>query len=695
MKEYTTDKIRNIGIVGHGSTGKTSLVEAALYVGKAISRLGNIDSGNTVSDYAIDEIDRKISINTALAHFDWKDCKINLIDMPGYADFYGELYGGLRAADTALIVINGVTGVEVGTDIVWRIASDYNIPCAFFINRMDKEHADYMKCVNDIREIYSNHAVPIVISWGDGLSFKGIIDLLSMKAYSFDKDGSAKPQDIPAEFKDTAQEWHDKMIEAAAESDEALMEKFFEAETLSDDETIAGLSKGIADRSLYPIFCGSATTLAGISPFLDKVIKILPAPDYAGEIKGFDGDKEVSRKISSKEKTSMLVFKTVSEAHVGELSFFKVFSGSIKPGDDLINTTKDNAERIGQIFALNGKERIEITSVAAGDIGALVKLKSTHTGDSLAEKRSPIKFAPIDFPKPVIQMAVVAKTKGDEDKIGAGLTKLREEDPTIEMYVDSELRQTVLSGQGELHLAVVTDRLKRKFGVEIDLAKPRIPYRSAFRKKLEVQGKFKRQSGGRGQYGDCWLRLEPLPRGGDFEFVNAIVGGNIPSKYLPAVEKGILEARDNGGLAATKVVDFKVTCYDGSYHTVDSSDMAFKIAASMGFKSGFTQADPYLLEPIFKIEVVVPEDYMGDVMGDISSRRGKIMGMDPEGKNQRIRASVPQAELYKYSTTLRSLTQGRGTYSCEFSHHEEVPREISEKVIEEIEREKEQDEKEK
>ncbi len=695
MKEYTTDKIRNIGVVGHGTTGKTSLVEAGLYIGKVTSRLGSIDSGNTVTDYAADEIDRKISLGTAMGHFDWNGTKINFIDMPGYTDFIGEVIGGLRVADTALITVNGVTGVEVGTDIVWRIASDYDIPRAFFVNRMDKEHADFMKCVNDIRENFSNHALPIVISWGDGLSFKGVIDLLKMKAFAFEKDSSVKPQEIPDELKDTAREWHDKMVEAAAESDEPLMEKFFDKGTLSDDEIIAGLAKGIADRSVYPIFCGSAVALAGVSTFLDYAAKILPAPDYISEMKGSVDDKEVAVKISEQNGTTVLIFKTISEPHVGELSFFKVYSGKVKTGDDLLNTHKNETERIGQIYILNGKERKEVSSVMAGDIGALVKLKSTRTGDTLAEKRNPVAFDRIPFPRPVIQMAIRAKSKGDEDKIAGGLAKLREEDPTIEMTIDNELRQTILSGQGELHLAVVTDRLNRKFGVEIGLAKPRVPYRSAIRKKIEVQGKYKRQSGGRGQYGDCWLRLEPLPRGSDFEFVNAIVGGVIPSKYLPAVEKGIVEARAESGLASTKVVDFKVTCYDGSHHSVDSSDMAFKIAASMGFKSGFAQADPYLLEPIYNVEVVVPDEFTGDVMGDISSRRGRIMGMDPEGKKQRIKGKVPQAELYKYSTTLRSLTQGRGAYSCEFSHYEEVPREISEKVIAEIEREKEQEDKEK
>ena len=692
MKEYTIDKIKNVGVVGHGTTGKTSLVEAMLFAGKVISRLGSVDSGNTVSDYTPDEIERKISINTTLANVDHKGTKINIIDMPGYADFYGEIKGGLRVADTAIIVINGVGGIEVGTDMVWRTASKYDISRAFFVNRMDKENADFMKCVEAIQENYSNHALPLVISWGDGLEFKGVIDLIKMKAYKFASDGAATAEDIPADMAGTAKEWHDKLVEGAAESDEELMEKFFDKGELTNDELLAGLAKGIADRSIFPVFCGSATTVAGVVTLMDYIVKLFPGPDYKGEIKGFADDKEYLRKISPDGKVSAFIFKTISEQHVGDLSYFKVFSGIMKTGADLVNAGRRETERIGTIYFLNGKDRSEGTSISAGDIGALVKLKNTHTGDTLSEKGAEIQYPPIEFPKPSIQLAVKAKAKGDEDKIASGLVKLRDEDPTIAVKIDADLKQTLLEGQGELHLDVITKRLKRKFGVDVELGKPRIPYQSAIRKKVEVQGKFKRQSGGRGQYGDCWLKLEPLVRGKDFEFVDAIVGGVIPSKYIPAVEKGVSEARESGGLAGTKVVDFKVTCFDGSYHTVDSSDMAFKIAASMGFKSGFEQADPYLLEPIYNVEIRVPEEYMGDVMGDVSSRRGRIMGMEPDGKYQIIKAQIPLAEMYKYSTSLRSLTQGRGTHTRDFSHYEEVPREISEKVIAEIERERKEDE---
>lgn len=693
MKEYSIDKIRNIGFAGHGGTGKTSLVEAILFIGKVTTRLGSTDAGNTVTDYADDEISRKISIGLALGNLDWKGTKFNLIDMPGYTDFFGEVVSGLSVADLAMITVNAVSGPEVGTDMVWRQATKYDIPRAFFINRMDKEHADFGKCVASLQETYSNRAVPVVVPMGEALEFKGVIDLFSMKAVIAEKDGSSKIQEIPANFKDYAAKWREKMIEAAAENDESLMEKYFEQGNLSEEEIKQGLAKGIAERATFPIFCGSAITLDGVATMLDILAAVGPAPDYKKEIKLTADGREISRKIAADQPTAALVFKTISEPHVGELSFFKVFSGTVKVGDDLLNVAKSTNERIGQIYTLNGKERKEIGMISAGDIGALVKLKATHSGDTLADKNSPIQLPPIDFPKPVINMAIKARAKGDEEKIANGLSKLRDEDPTIQMVVDNDLKQTLIYGQGELHLEVVIDRLKRKFGVEVDLSKPRVPYRSTIRKKVEVQGKYKRQTGGRGQYGDCWLRLEPLPRGQDFEFVDAIVGGAIPGKYLPSVEKGILEAREEAGLAGTKVVDFKVTCFDGSYHTVDSSDMAFKIAASMGFKDGFAKADPYLLEPIYNIEVLVPEEYMGDVMGDISSRRGKILGMGRDGNMQRIKAQVPLGELYKYSTTLRSLTQGRGTHTREFSHYEEVPKEIAARTIEELEKERAEDEK--
>lgn len=695
MKEFPLDKIRNITLVGHGGSGKTSLLEAILFSGKVTTRMGVVEDGTTTSDYTEDEISRKISIGLALAHLEWKGNKVNVIDTPGYADFCGEMYAGLSAGDFALIVVNAVTGPEVGTDLVWRETDKSSMPRGFFINRMDKEHADFDKTVERINEIYSNKAVPVTVAWEAGPGFKGIIDILKMKAYSFDKSGEGKEAEIPGELKAQADGYHEKLVEAAAEADDALLEKFFEAGELSPDEIKQGLAKGIADGKIFPVFAGVATLGAGVSAFLDFAVSYLPAPDYMGDKIGFKPGTEeiIHRKISADEPTSLYVFKTISEPHVGELSFFRVYSGKISNGDDLENVNAGDSERIGQIFLMNGKERKEVGTVSAGDIGALVKLKNTHSGHTLCEKKSPIYYEPAQVPAPVIQMAIEAKAKGDEEKIANGLSRLREEDPTFKVVVDPEIKQTIISGQGELHLDVTIDRLKRKFGVEVELDKPKIPYRETIRKKVEIQGKYKKQTGGRGQFGDCHLRLEPLPRGSGFEFGNEVVGGVIPTKFIPSVEKGVREAMESGGQSGCRVVDFKATVYFGSYHSVDSSDMAFKVAASMAFKDGFLKADPYVLEPIYTVDILVPEEFMGDVMGDISSKRGKILGMDRDGHNQKIKAHVPLAELYKYSTTLRSLTQGRGIHTMEFSHYEEVPREVAEKIIEEAKKAKEDEDK--
>jgi elongation factor G len=695
MKEYSTDNIRNITLVGHGGCGKTSLMEAILFSGKVTNRMGSVDDGASVSDYTEDEISRKISIGLSLAHLEWKGHKLNIIDTPGYADFCGDMYAGLSAGDFALIIVNGVTGQEVGTDIAWRETEKSSMPRGFFINRMDKENADFGKTLEQINSFYSNKAVPVTSTWGEGPAFKGVIDVLKKKAYSFDKSGKATEAAVPDDLKATVDGYHEKLVEAAAEADDELLEKFFEAGELTPEEIKKGLMKGIADGAIFPVFAGAATENAGVSVLLDFAVSYFPAPDYMGEKIGFKpGTEEIERrKISIDAPASLYVFKTISEPHVGELSFFKVISGSISNGDDLQNVNADDSERIGQIFLMNGKERKETQSVGAGDIGALVKLKNTHTGHTLCDKKVPVSYEPAFVPSPVIRMAIQAKAKGDEEKIAGGLARLREEDPTIQVVVDPEIRQTIISGQGELHLDVIIDRLKRKFGVEVELDKPRIPYRESFRKKVEAQGKYKKQTGGRGQYGDCHLRLEPLPRGEGFEFANEVVGGVIPSKFIPSVEKGVREAKESGALSGNRVVDFKATVYFGSYHSVDSSDMAFKVAGSMAFKDGFLKADPYLLEPIYTVDILVPEEFMGDVMGDISSKRGKILGMERDGPNQRIKAHVPLAELYKYSTTLRSLTQGRGIHTLEFSHYEEVPREISEKIIEEARKMKEEVEK--
>ncbi len=690
MKEYSSDRIRNIGLVGHGGSGKTSVAEALLYDSGAIGRLGSVDNGTTVSDYLSDEIDRRISITSSMLYMEWKNSKINIIDIPGFSDFIGEVVGGLKVVDTAVIVCNAVGGLEGGTEIAYKYAEQNKCSKLFFINKMDKEHADSDEVVNNLVDLYGNEVVPMQLPIGKALEFKGIVDLLKMKAYIY-TDGKPSEAEIPENMVDVASSAREKLMEAAAESDDELLEKYFESGELNNEEIIAGLRTGIAAGKISPVLLGSSTKNIGIDLLSDFIVSSCPSPLDMGPVLAFEGDSDklVELDISESGPTVVYVFKTISVHHVGELSLFKVYNGKVTPGIELQNVSNQTTERLNQIFLLRGKERKEVNAVLAGDLGATVKLKNTHTGNTLCKKGTGYRIEPPKFPKPLHRMAIVAKNKGEEDKVAAGLAKLHEEDPTFFMKVDSDIKQTIVYGQGEMHLDIQTSRLKERFGVEVELVKPKIPYRETIKGRAEGQGKYKRQSGGRGQYGDCWLKLEPLPRGGGLEFINAIVGGAIPSKFIPAVEKGVLEAMESGELAGYRVVDVKVTCYDGSFHEVDSSDMAFKIAGSMAFKSNFLKANPVLLEPIYNVVITVPDDFTGDVMGDISSRRGKIQGMEPAGKYQIIKAMVPLAELYKYATALRSMTQGRGTYEMEFSHYEEVPYEVQEKIAAEAKAEKE------
>jgi len=693
VKEYKIEQLRNVGVISHGGAGKTSLTEALLFTSGVTNRLGKVDEGNTVSDYAEEEVERKISIQTALLHFEWKNHKINLLDMPGYADFIGEVYGGLKVCEGAIVLLSALSGVEVGTEQVWDIAVKYNLSRILFVNKLDKEHSNFYQTVNQAQERFGIHVVPLQLPIGEGQNFKGVVNLLKMKAFYFEKGGKIKEDKIPQELEAKAQEYRRKMIEAAAETEEQLLEKYLDTEELTPEEIKSGLRSGVVKSELFPVLCGAATENWGTQLLLDKIVELLPAPSDKVEIEGEDpsSDQKKIIKVSGVSPLCAFVFKTISEPHVGELSFFKIYSGKIKSGDDVYNPNTKVTERIGQIYSLNGRERKEVGIVSSGDLGAFVKLKNTHTGDTLCYEKEPVVLAPIDFPHPVIRMGIRPKSKGDEEKIATGFSKLHEEDPTFIMEVDPDIKQTLVHGQGELHLEVMVDKLKQRFGVGVEIETPRIPYRETITFKKDAQGKYKRQSGGRGQYGDVWLKLEPLKRGEGFEFVNKIVGGVVPSKYIPSVEKGVVEAMADGILAGYRVVDMKVTLHDGSFHEVDSSDMAFKIAGSMGFKNAANQAKPVLLEPIYNVEVTVPEEFMGDVMGDLSSRRGKISGMDPHGNFQKIKAQVPLAELDKYSTSLRSLTQGRGLHRQDFSHYEEVPRDLAEKIIELAKKEKEKE----
>jgi elongation factor G len=693
MKEYQSKELRNIALIGHGGCGKTSVVTALTFASGSSNRLGSVDEGNSLTDFTPDEIDRKISINLSMAYAEWKGVKINLFDTPGYLDFVGEVRSALHVADGALILIHANSGVEVGTDIVWENAEEEGIPRLFFINAMDKEHADFSKVYGQIREKYGKKAVALQLPIGEGEAFRGIVDILDERACLF-KRGTTKGEftegAIPEEMAADAAKAKEMIVELAAEADDALIEKYLEEGGLSREEVIGGLVTLVRGGELYPVFCGSATKTYGIRNLLDGLVDLVPDPTWRGTIRGTRRNgEEATVEAGDESPFSALIFKTTTEPHIGELSYFRVFSGKVDSGAEVINGRNDKSERLNHLSVIQGKDRSEISTLHTGDIGVVAKLKESHTNDSLLSKGNSILLPQIEFPVPAISVAVEPKSKGDDEKIASGLARLHEEDPTFVSGYNAEIRQTLVSGMGELHLDVIMERLKRKFGVEAVLKKPEIPYRETIRSTAQGQGKYKKQTGGRGQYGDTWIRLEPLERGAGFEFVDAIRGGAIPNKYIPSVEKGVVEAAQRGVLAGYTVVDFRATLYDGSFHNVDSSDMAFKVAGSMAFGKVALDAKPYIIEPVLNVKVIIPDDFLGDVMGDLNSRRGKIMGVDSRGGNlKEINAQVPQAEMYKYSTTLRSLNKGRGIHTRQFSHYDEVPPDIAQKVIAEAEAKK-------
>ena len=681
MKEFTTDNIRNLCLAGQRGCGKTSLADTIAFHTGANNRVGRVDEGSSYFDYSDAEISRRSSLSNKLLATTWKNRKLNLLDCPGHPDFVGELLSGMVVADAACFLIDAVSGVEVGTQLQWRIVPE-SMAKFFLVNKMDKENVKWTNTVASIQNAFGNHAVPMQMPIGESESFRGIVDLVAMKAFTF-SDGKPVDLEIPSDIKGQAESLREKLVEMAAESDDALLEKFFEEGTLDAAQTIEGLRAGIAKGTLFPILFGSALKDIGTTTLLDFVAGLLPSPDQApapaAVITGTENKVEL--KPDSSAAPVAFVFKTATEGHLGELTWYKVVSGALKPAAELVNQRTGTTERLTQLYTLQGKNRVDMSSMAAGDIGVGVKLRDTRTGDTLTAKGEKISMRRVKYPRPVMDMAIRAKKKGDEDKIASGLQKLRGEDPTFELISDAALKQQVLWAQGSTHIEVLMERLNKRFGVEVDLAKPRIPYRETIMGKAETQYRHKKQSGGRGQYGDVHIRLEPNARGAGFEFSDEIKGGVIPNKFIPAVEKGIVEAMQNGGLCGAPVVDLKVALFFGSYHDVDSSDMAFKIAGLMAFRDGFLKAKPVILEPICNIEVLVPDEFTGDVMGDLSSRRGKIAGMEREGTNQRIKAQVPQSELYQYSVDLRSMTQGQGFYSMEFDRYEPVPHEISQKIV--------------
>ena len=686
MKNYNTGQIRNVALISHGVAGKTSLAEAMLYTSGAITRLGKVDAGNTTTDFDQDEIKRQVTISTALAPLEWKGVKVNLLDTPGFFDFIGEVQGALRVADSAIVAVCAVSGVEVGTEKVWSYADAYNLPRLVFINKIDRENANFDAVLEQLRQFFGVKVFPLQFPLGQENSFKGVIDLVKMKALVYtDNTGLAlQEEDIPAELQEKALNLREKLVEAAAEADDELMEKYLEEEPLSEEEINRALRIGTLEGKIVPVLCGSGIMNYGIQPLLDLVTSALPSPadrpPAPGTLPG-KADEEVVRKADPGEPLSALVFKTLADPYVGRVNYFRVYSGTLKADSQVFNFNKEKAERIGSLFFMRGKNQIQTDQVIAGDIGAVAKLAVTGTGDTLGDKNNPIVFPPIEFPEPVISFAVEPKSKGDEEKVSAGLARFLEEDPTFRVERNTETKQIIISGMGDMHLDVIVERLSKKFGVDVNLKTPKVPYKETIRGTSKKEGKYKKQSGGRGQYGHVFLEISPLPRGEGFVFEDKIVGGVVPRQYIPAVEKGVLEAMEEGNLAKYPVVDIKVSLYDGSYHTVDSSEMAFKIAASMALRGAIDQADPVLLEPIMDVEVTIPENFMGDIMGDLNSRRGRIQGMAPGQGLQVIKAQVPLAEMFDYAIDLRSMTQGRGFFTMKFSHYEEVPFQEAEKII--------------
>jgi elongation factor G len=690
MKTYPPADIRNFAVVGHASSGKTLLCEAMLLCAGVITRMGRIADGTTVSDYHVSEKQRQISVSATLLHLHWAGKKFNLIDTPGYLDFISEGLGALRVGDFALAVIHAQHGLGVGTDRVWNYASGYGIPKMIAVNALDKENVDFDAVLASAREHFGRHVFPLSVPVNAGPGFNRTLDVLRNEIVTYAADGSGKYTEEPAtgEWAERVKELHRELIEHIAESDDELMAKFFDQGTLSEDEFRAGIHSAVQKELFIPLFAVSAEKNVGVARMMDFIAKYGSSPVDRKNVPAIDANgKETEISLDSPE-TAAYIFKTMSEAHFGELSFFRVYSGAVTSGSDLFNSDRKVTERMGQIYLLNGQNRESVPTLGAGDIGAVVKLKDTHTGNTLCSPKRPVTLPKVVYPKPNIHAALIAGVKGEEEKIASGLAALHEEDPTFLYVVDSELHQTIISAQGELHLEVVADRLRRRYNVHVELAEPRVKYRETIRGHGESKYRHKKQTGGAGQFAEVWMRVEPRPRDSGVEFTQSLVGQNVDRSFVPSVEKGVQQACIEGIVAGCRVTDVKIDFYDGKMHPVDSKDIAFQIAGYFAFKEAFTAAKPVLLEPIETVEIRIPEDFMGKVMGDLSSRRGKILGMDSDGAFQLIKANVPTKELYRYSSTLRSLTGGRGLHSEEFSHYEEMPREAADKVIAEAARRK-------
>ena len=697
MREYKGSEIRNIAVVGHGASGKTSLVDALAFVSGSSKRHGSVKDGTALTDHAPEEIERGYSINLGPAYAEWQDTKINLIDTPGYLDFQGDAVAGLAAADGALVVVPATSGVEVGTERMFREAVARRDPVLFVVSMMDKEHSDFDRIYQQIKSRLTNKVIPVEIPIGQGADFHGVVNLFTKKAHQFKrgvKTGEYQETEIPDEAKPQFDKYYNELIEAISATDDTLLEHYLEGGEISRDEAINGMKEAMKRMDLFPLFCISSELNYGMQAVLSTIVEVMPNAYEMEELhafKGAEGDATVEIHAKDDGPCVAHVFKTMSEPHVGDVTFFRLFSGSITNGDELYNVTRSGAEKLNHLSIAQGKERIEVPKLHAGDIGCVAKLRNTHTNDTLSSRQHPVRLPLISFPEGTIQMAVHAANRADEEKLQAGLHRLHDEDPTFEVHYNAETHETIVSGLGERHLEVAMAKLKRKFSVTAELSKPKIAYRETLKGKGEGQGRHKKQSGGRGQFGDCWVRFAPLPRGSGYQFVDEIVGGSIPRQYIPAVDRGIQEASVRGIIAGYPLVDFKVEVFDGSYHTVDLNEMSFKMAGILAFKAVAPKCKPVLLEPLDEIEVTTPDDYMGDVLGDLSSRRGHILGTEPSDNGTVIRAIVPQAELHTYASSISSMTQGRATFKRRFKGYEEAPQEVAQKVIEEHAKEKEEE----
>ncbi|MBV9300932.1 MAG: elongation factor G [Acidobacteriaceae bacterium] len=683
MRVFDSSDIRNVALIGHGHCGKTSLAAGLLHTAGVTDRLLRVDEGNTVTDFDEEEMYRKLTITSAVAAFPWQKTKINLFDTPGYNIFLKDTRSTLTAADASVVLLDGVAGIEVSTEKVWQFAEEFKLPCAIFVNKLDRERSSFDRVLESVREIFGRTAVPIHLPVGSEKNFNGIIDLIRMRSFCYKPggDGKGKDSEIPTPYEEAAAKAREALVEMVAEGNDELMEEFFASGTLPADRIVSGLQQAVRERRMFPILCGAALQNIGSDLLMNFIGETFPSPLQSHQMPAFKDGSETSKAISSTEPPSVFVFKTSADPFAGRVTYFKVMSGTVKDDAHLTNMRSNGGERLAHIATPFGKTMQPVTELRAGDIGVVAKLKDTLTGDTLCEKTNCAVFKGVEIPEPSIAYAISAKTRNDEDRLSTALAKMLEEDRSLRFYRDPQTKEFLLAGNGQQHVEIVVSRLKRRYGVEVELKAPKIPYRETVRGSANVQGRHKKQTGGHGQFGDCWIRLEPLPRGEKFQFINDIFGGSIPKQYIPAVEKGIVEAAEQGFLAGYPVTDFKVTVYDGSYHEVDSSEMAFKLAGRKAFRAAMQQAKPALLEPIMKVEVETPTEFAGDLMSDFNGRRGRISGMDLKGNMQTIRAQVPMSEMLNYQNDLISKTQGRASFHMEFDHYDYVPAPQAEKII--------------